>query len=93
MKKGFSLIELLFVLVILMTLAAWMLPQYLRSVEKEHQTQKSALDQARELQQTLNARTQQQQIRIDNIERTLQGVSNKTGATRKANTVSSSKRR
>ncbi|MBQ3666894.1 MAG: prepilin-type N-terminal cleavage/methylation domain-containing protein [Elusimicrobiaceae bacterium] len=84
MKKGFSLIELLLVVVVLMTLVAWMLPQYLRSVQKENQTQKGALEQARELQKALNTRSQQQQFQLDNLDRALQNMPRKTGATHPA---------
>ena len=84
MKKGFSLLELLLVVVILGTLMTWMLPQYLRTIEKEQQTQKGALEQARELQKALNARGQQQQIQIDNLDRALQNVSRKTGQSHRA---------
>ena len=81
MKKGFSLIELLLVVVVLMTLVAWMLPQYLRSVQKENQTQKGALEQARELQKALNTRSQQQQFQLDNLDRALQNMPRKTDET------------
>ena len=84
MKKGFSLIELLIVLVVLMTLLAWLLPQYLRTAQQQHQTQKSALEQARQLQKTLNTRNQQQQFQLDNLERALQNVPRQTGPAQKA---------
>ena len=83
MKKGFGLLELLLVVVVLGILMTWMLPQYLRTMQKEHQMQHSALDQARELQKALNTRNQQQQFQIDNLDRALQNVPRKTGATRK----------
>lgn len=85
MKKGFSLIGLLLVLVVLMTLLAWMLPQYLRTAQQQHQTQKGALEQARELQRTLNAQSRQQQFQLDNLERALQSMPSQTGAARKTN--------
>lgn len=71
MKKGFSLFELLLVLVILGTLMAWVLPPYLHKVEEEHHAQQSVVEQARALQGALNAHGQQQQLQLDQLEQTL----------------------
>ena len=71
MKKGFSLIELLIVLVILGTVMAWVLPQFLHKAQEEHKTQQTALEQARALQGVLDARNQQQQLQLDKLERTI----------------------
>ncbi len=84
MQRGFTFIELLIVLVVLMTLVAWMLPQYLRTTQQQHQTQKGALEQARELQKVLNTRNQQQQIQLDDLERSLQNMPRKTGPAQQA---------
>ena len=77
MNKGFTFIELLIVLVVLMTLVAWMLPKYLSSVQKEHQTQQSVLDQARAVQGMLDQHNQQQQLQLDNLERAVQRMPQK----------------
>lgn len=78
MKKGFSLIELLIVLVILGTVMAWVLPQFLHKAQEEHKTQQTALEQARALQGVLDARNQQQQLQLDKLERTIQKLPQKT---------------
>lgn len=78
MKKGFSLIELLIVLVVLGTLMVWVLPQFLHTVEEEHKTQQTALDQARALQGVLDARGKQQQLQLDRLEQTIQKLPQKT---------------
>ncbi len=78
MKKGFSLIELLIVLVILGTVMAWVLPQFLHKAQEEHKTQQTALEQARALQGVLDARNQQQQLQLDRLERTIQKLPQKT---------------
>lgn len=72
MKKGFSFIEVLIVLVILCTLLAWLMPRYLQTVKKQEQTQQSVLDQARAVQGMLNERGQQQQLQLENLERAVQ---------------------
>ena len=78
MKRGFSLIELLIVLVILGTVMAWVLPQFLHKAQEEHKTQQTALEQARALQGVLDARNQQQQLQLDKLERTIQKLPQKT---------------
>lgn len=85
MNKGFTFIELLIVLVVLMTLVAWMLPKYLSSVQKEHQQQQSVLDQARAVQGVLDQRNQQQQLQLDKLERTLQRTTQRNTARNSAN--------
>lgn len=77
MNQGFTFIELLLVLVVLMTLTAWMLPKYLATVQREHKTQVSALEQARAIQETLNTRGQLQQQQLDQLEGTIRSLSNK----------------
>lgn len=74
MKKGFSLIELLIVLVVLGTLMVWVLPQFLQKTQEEHKTQQTALEQARALQGVLDARNQQQQLQLDKLEHTIQNM-------------------
>ena len=67
MKQGFTFIELLLVIVVVGALLIWLLPQFTHTVQKQHQQQINALDQARALQQTLNAQQQLRQRQLDGV--------------------------
>ena len=67
MKQGFTFIELLLALVIIGALAVWILPQFAQTAQKQHKEQVSAIEQARAVQQMLNAQQQQRQHQIDNL--------------------------
>lgn len=67
MKHGFTFIELLLVIVIIGGLLVWMLPKFTQTVEKQHKEQVNAIDQARAVQQMLNAQQQQRQQQLDNL--------------------------
>ena len=67
MQKGFSLLELLLVLVVLTTLLVVLLPKYTKTVQQQHKTQMGAIEQVRALQQTLNAQQQVRQRQMDRL--------------------------
>ena len=83
MKDGFTFIELLIVLVIVMTLTAWLLPKYFSTVQEEHKAQVSALEQTRALQGVLNNRGAVQQQQLEQLEGTIRSLSNKRMPTSK----------
>lgn len=74
MKNGFTFVELLLTAVLLGLLMMWIVPSYLRTVQKEHKTQQTVLDQARAVQQMLNTRGQMQQQQLDDLNGSLQKV-------------------
>ena len=67
MKHGFTFIELLVAIVIIGTLMVWVLPKFTKTVEKQHKQQVSAIEQARQVQQMLNAQQQARQRQLDNL--------------------------
>lgn len=67
MQKGFSLLELLLVLVVVATLLVVLLPKYTKTVQQQHKTQMGAIEQVRALQQTLNAQQQVRQRQMDRL--------------------------
>ena len=67
MKQGFTFIELLVVIVIIGVLMVWMLPTFTKTVEKQHKQQVSAIEQARQVQQLLNAQQQARQRQLDHL--------------------------
>ncbi len=67
MKHGLTFIELLVAIVIIGALMVWMLPTFTKTVEKQHQAQVSAIEQARQVQQMLNAQQQARQRQLDNL--------------------------
>jgi len=67
MKHGLTFVELLVAIVIIGVLMGWMLPKFTKKVEKQHQEQVSAVEQARQVQQMLNAQQQARQRQLDNL--------------------------
>lgn len=67
MKHGLTFIELLVAIVIIGALMAWMLPTFTKTVEKQHKEQVSAIEQARQVQQMLNAQQQARQRQLDHL--------------------------
>lgn len=67
MQKGFGLIGVLIALVIIMTLAAVLLPKYTKTVQTQHHEQQQLLQQAQQVQQQLNARQQAHERQLSNL--------------------------
>ena len=69
MKRGFSLVGSLLVVLIIAILLTWLLPQYTQVLRQQQQGQKSTLEQVRKLQADLNQRVRQQQNSYEQLER------------------------
>ncbi len=65
MKNGFSFISLLITVLIIGVLCVLFLPQFTQGVKKQHTTQINALNQARQLQEQINA---QQKVQGEMLE-------------------------
>ncbi len=67
MKHGFSFISLLITVLIIGVLCAVLLPQFKKEVKTRHTTQINALNQARHLQEQINAQQTAQARQLEEL--------------------------
>lgn len=67
MKNGFSFLGMLVAIIIIGGLLAWMLPQYTRTVQKQHKTQMNLLEQTRNLEKQLQRHQQLQERQLNQL--------------------------
>ncbi len=67
MNKGFGLVGLLLSIVIIGLLVAWMLPQYTRHMQTQHNNQVQTVNRARQLEQQLKKQQQQQTRQLEQL--------------------------